>query len=201
MLLRAVALIGASMLVVACQDSGVTVQSVGSTAATPSNSVSSASPTATSSEESATTSATESASSASEQADRTAAEAQWIKSWDVYLAMPTTPPEEREALAATVTVDPAKSRMLADAAEFDGQGLQTYGQIEHVVFWTRSINGENTALIDDCQDRSATGSMETASGNKVTVGVAGRHYQGQMVRGADGVWRVSESFFLKDEPC
>lgn len=207
MQLRVGLLIGACLLAVSCKGSGVTVQSVGPTEADPSTSPTSATATTTAPVatktpvDSSTVPPSGSGDSDPEQADRAAAEAQWIKSWDVYLAIATTPTDQREALAATVTVDPATSRMLTDAAEFDKQGLQTYGQIGHTIFWTQPIGGGSTALIDDCQDRSASGSMETASGNKVTVGVAGLHYQGQMIRGADGIWRVSDTFFLEDEPC
>jgi hypothetical protein len=203
-LLRVIALLTAGALLVGCSESGVTVESVD-----PTGSVESSShlPARTSSQEASSTIATSPTStaeadpSAVEAADRTAAEGQWIQSWNVYLAMASTPAAEREALAATVTVDPAKTKMLADAQEFDRQGLQTYGQIKHRVSWPQPINGANTALIDDCQDRSNSGSLETATGNKVTVGVSGLHYQGQLVRDVDGFWRVSQSFFLKDEPC
>lgn len=91
--------------------------------------------------------------------------------------------------------------MLTDAAEFDRQGLQTYGQLGHRISWPQPINGGNSALIDDCQDRSASGAVEVSSGNKVTVGVSRDHYQGNLMRGGDGVWRVSDVFYLKDEPC
>lgn len=138
---------------------------------------------------------------AGEAADRAAVEAQWIKSWDVYLAMATTPASDRQALAATVTVDPTKTKMLTDAAEFDKQGLKTYGTLGHRISWPQDINGRTFATIDDCQDASQTGSMNVATGNKVTVGVPRDHYQGNLVKGDDGVWRVAEVYYLKDEPC
>ena len=53
---------------------------------------------------------TDSGLPAGEAADRAAVEAQWVKSWDVYLAIATTPAADREALAATVTVDPTCQR-------------------------------------------------------------------------------------------
>ena len=208
MQLRVGLLIGACMLAASCQGSGVTVQSVGPTEADPSPSPTSATATTTASvatttpvELSATVPSSGSSDSDPEQADRAAAEAQWIKSWEVYLSIATTPIDQREALAATVTVDPAKTRMLSDAAEFDRQGLQTYGEIVHRISWPQSIMGSDTALVDDCQDASQTGSFETATGKKVTVGVSREHYQGSMTRGEDGVWRVADSFYLQDEPC
>jgi len=138
---------------------------------------------------------------AGEAADRAAVEAQWVKSWDVYLAIATTPAADREALAATVTVDPTKANMLTDAAQFDSQGLQTYGTLGHRISWPQDINGKTTALIDDCQDRSGAGAYKTSTGDKITVGVPRDHYQGNLVKGDDGVWRVAQVYYLKDEPC
>ena len=207
LVLRILALLTAGLWVVGCTGSGVTEQSVGPTGSgTPSPQSTSASLPPSGLDASNAPSSTRPATTSSpaadaEAADRTAAEAQWIKSWDVYLAMAATPAAERDALASTVTIDPAKSKMLTDAQEFDKQGLQTYGQIGHRISWPQAINGADTALIDDCQDRSNSGSLEASTGNKVTVGVAGLHYQGQLVRGDDGIWRVSQSYFLKDEPC
>ena len=91
--------------------------------------------------------------------------------------------------------------MLTDAAQFDSQGLQTYGTLGHRISWPQDINGGSTAVIDDCQDRSQAGSMKVATGDKVTVGVPRDHYQGNLVKGDDGVWRVAEVYYLKDEPC
>lgn len=151
--------------------------------------------------ESSVTSGTDDGLSAGESADRAAVEAQWVKSWEVYLEIARTPAADREALVATVAIDPTKANILSDAAKFDSQGLETYGSLEHRISWPQPINGGTTALIDDCQDRSESGSMKTATGDKVTVGVPRDHYQGSLVKGEDGVWRVEQVFYLKDEPC
>jgi hypothetical protein len=169
-----------------------------STSASPSQISASQSPSPTAQNE---TSGTDTGLSADESADRAAVESQWVKSWDVYLAIARTPAADREALVATVAVDPTKANMLSDAAKFDSQGLQTYGTLGHRISWPQPINGGATAVIDDCQDASQSGSMKTATGDKVTVGVARDHYQGSLVKGDDGVWRVEQVFYLKDEPC
>ena len=147
------------------------------------------------------TSGTDSGLSAEESVDRAAVESQWVKAWDVYLAIARTPAADREALVATVAIDPTKANMLSDAAKFDSQGLQTYGTLGHRISWPQPVNGASTAVIDDCQDASQSGSMKTATGDKVTVGVARDHYQGNLVKGDDGGWRVEQVFYLKDEPC
>ena len=144
---------------------------------------------------------TDSGPPAGEAADRAAVEAQWVRSWDVLLAIGTTPAGDREALAATVAVDPTKANIVGAGTALDNQGLQTYGTLGHRISWPQDINGKTTALIDDCQDRSGAGAYKTSTGDKITVGVPRDHYQGSLVKGDDGVWRVAEVYYLKDEPC
>lgn len=205
-----VALVSACAVLAGCStDSGVNAQTLESTG--PATSVSptaqppsspDSSPVPVSSPAAPTTAAaTDDGVSAQETADRAAVEAQWVKSWDVYLAIAATPASDREALVDTVAVDPARANMLSDAGKFDSQGLQTYGALGHRISWPQPINGARTALITDCQDASQSGSFKTATGDKVTVGVQRDHYQGSLVKGDDGVWRVTEVFYLKDEPC
>ena len=188
--------------------SGVNTQTLGPiSTSTATSSSTEASPSQTSASQSpspagpSVTSGTDSGLPVEESADRAAVESQWVKSWDVYLEIARTPAADREALVATVAVDPTKTNMLSDAAKFDTQGLETYGSLGHRISWPQSINGATTALIDDCQDASQSGSMKTATGDKVTVGVARDHYQGSLVKGDDGVWRVEQVYYLKDEPC
>jgi len=191
-------------------DSGVNAQTLESTDTVTSVSLtaqslpsSAGSPVPVSSPAASTTAAasTDGGVSAQEAADRAAVEAQWVKSWDVFLAIAITPAADREALVATVSVDPNRSKMLEAGSQFDAQGVQTYGTLGHRISWPQPINGATTAVIDDCQDRSQSGSMKTATGDKVTVGVPRDHYQGSLVKGDDGIWRVAQMFYLKDEPC
>ncbi|WP_188943318.1 hypothetical protein [Nakamurella endophytica] len=119
----------------------------------------------------------------------------------MYLALARTPVADRVAAVDAVAVDPARASMLSDAKRFDAQGVRTYGTLGHRISWPRAVNGGASAVISDCQDRSHSGSLDVATGNKLTVGVARDHYQGRMVKGRDGVWRVEQVYYLKDEPC
>lgn len=139
--------------------------------------------------------------SAQERSDRAAIEAQWIKSWDIYLELPGTPQDQRQALAAIAMVDPALSGALKDASAVNDKGWDTYGDIEHRISWPKAVNGGDTALVDDCMDTSNSGSFETSTGNKTTAGTARLHVQGNLIRSADGNWLVAQNYFLKDEPC
>ena len=115
---------------------------------------------------------------------------------------PRTPAADREALAATVAVDPTKANMLSDAAKFDSQGLETYGSLAIGSPGRSPSTAATTAVIDDCQDAQPERvDRRPRTGDKVTVGVARDHYQGSLVKGDDGVWRVEQVFYLKDEPC
>jgi hypothetical protein len=136
-----------------------------------------------------------------ERADRAAVEAQWIKSWNVYRTLSRLPEGERQGAAAAVAVDPALTLMLQDAQSVSEKGWDTYGTIGHRISWPKPIDGTNEALINDCQDGSLAGSLESATGTKKTVGVERALFQGAMRKGDDGVWRLVQSYFLKDEQC
>ena len=136
-----------------------------------------------------------------EAADRAAIEAQWDKFWQVYLVLPHTPDADRQAMAAAVAVDPGLTNLLTDAKTVEQKGWDSYGQIIHRISWPQPVDGKSTAAIADCQDTSQAGSIETSTGNKMTVGVERNPLQGALVRGDDGVWRVQQAFYLKDEPC
>jgi len=211
----AIALLAATALVTGCSgSSGVNTEDLtsatGSTtiSATLPSSTASASPsTAPPSTASASTEASPSDAPGTdglppqESADRAAIEAQWKTMWQVYAALPHTPESERQALAAQVAVDPALSNLLTDANTLNTKGWDTYGQFTSRISWPEPVDGKATAVIADCQDASQAGSFETSSGNKTTVGVARNPLQGTFVRGQDGVWRVDQVFYLKDEPC
>src|SRR5664279_879835 len=205
-----VALVSACVVLAGCStDSGVNAQTLESTEPATSVSLTAQSlPSSASSPvpvpnpaASTTAAATDGGVSAQESADRAAVEAQWIKSWDVYAALAHTPGDQRAALAGTVAVDPALTNMLTDAQTLTGKGWDTYGQIAHRISWPQSVDGKPSAVIADCQDSSQSGSYETSTGYKRTVGVPRDHMQGLLLRSDDGVWRVQQVFYLKGEPC
>ena len=144
---------------------------------------------------------TSSTISAAEVDDRAAAEAQWTKYAEVYAALPHTPEDQWDALLAAVAVEPMITNAKNDAQIIIGKGRDTYGTVTHRISWTDPINGADTAVLHDCDDGSQTGAYETATGNKVTVGVPRRNTMGTLVRGADGTWRVSAAYIVKDTPC
>lgn len=214
---QGVALALSGWLLVACSSGGSpTVESVPSVVSSSSTASSTAAPNSTaatsptSSPSSSSASAplfssaaptTSDAISATEAADRAAVEAQYTRYWEVYAALPHTPEDQWDALLGAVAVEPVLSNAKKDARTIMGKGRDTYGTVAHRFSWPKSIDGSDTATISDCDDTSQSGAYETATGNKVTVGVPRRHMVGSMIRGADGIWRIQQSYWLADEPC
>lgn len=212
--IEAIALLAAGAILAGCTaTSGVNTQDLTNSTAT--SSISSSTGSIASSSQPATQPTTTSAASlppssgaaatdglsAQESADRAAIEAQWNRLWQIYAALPHTAEGDRHAMAAEVAVDPALSNLLTDANTLNSKGWDTYGQFISRISWPQPVDGKATAVIADCQDASQAGSLETSTGDKKTVGIDRNHLQGTFVRGQDGVWRVDQVFYLKDEPC
>ena len=199
----------AGWLVVACSGGGSPdLQSPATTSSPsavtnslPSSSIPVASSSGSASPLFSSSSETSSTISAAEVDDRAAAEAQWTKYAEVYAALPHTPEDQWDALLAAVAVEPMITNAKNDAQTIIGKGRDTYGTVTHRISWTDPINGADTAVLHDCDDGSQTGAYETATGNKVTVGVPRQNTMGTLVRGADGTWRVSAAYIVKDTPC
>lgn len=151
--------------------------------------------------EPSTSTAASSDISPQEAADRAAIEAQWSKFWDVYVGIVRTPADQRSAVLDPVSVDPIKYRILQEAADFESQGLDNYGSVVPKVYQIDFVGSNNQAVIQDCQDQSAYGSLFVGSGKKRTVGVSDNHLQAGLVRSEDGVWKVQTIQAVENIPC
>ena len=138
---------------------------------------------------------------AQEIADRAAVEAAWNRFWDAALSVVRTPDSQRDALMSSVAVDPIRSEILTEARDAETQGLDRYGTITSHPYWNQSIDGGMTAVIEDCQDSSQSGMLDKSSNEKKTVGVSRNNTRGSLEKGPDGIWRVSNVFYLVDVPC
>ena len=136
-----------------------------------------------------------------EATDRAAIETQWKKFWNVSENIIRTPAEMREAALGEVSVDPIKSRMLSAANKSASEGIDYYGSVVQHPYWVDPVDGRDFAVMRDCQDQSQYGSIEVASGNKRSVGVARDSLQAGFVRDSQGVWRVQNIQFLENVPC
>lgn len=138
---------------------------------------------------------------AQEAADRAAIEAQWVKFWDAYAAIVRTPDEQRDGLLAPLVTSPLKEKIIEVAREANSAGKDNYGTVVHRIFWELPVGGQSTAAIADCQDQANSGTIDLASGSKLTVGEPRVNLRGQLVRGSDGVWRVQTLVTLGSTGC
>lgn len=145
--------------------------------------------------------ATTSNVSSREAAERAAIESQWKKFWRIYVDIVRTPSDQREQVLDSVSIDPTKSRVLKDASDLEGEGLDNYGDVILNVYQIDLLNDGDAAVLQDCQDQSGFGSLYVESGRKRTVGVPQNHMQAGLIRGDDGVWRVQTLQYVENQPC
>lgn len=138
---------------------------------------------------------------AQEIADRAAVEAAWANFWTVSDSLADAAENDRNLIAATISIDPTLTQILEQARQFSADGLAFYGAPALHPYWEQSIGGGVTAVMGDCTDTSQSGTIETSTGKKRTVGVPDDNTRATFTKGADGVWRVREIFYLLDVPC
>ena len=124
--------------------------------------------------------------------------AQYRKFFELQTPLIQAPAAQRPAIFAEVAVDPSYSRTLEGVAAAEAAGETFYGELtlNPVIV---SVD-DRTARLRDCQDASRTGRMKKATGTKVTVGRKADQLLATMVRGDDGVWRMSHAQY-QAEPC
>lgn len=136
-----------------------------------------------------------------EQADRTAIEAVWRQTWDLYSGINEIPSGDRATKVDALMIDPIRSQLLNGASQNDAAGLTQYGSITLHPYWYRAVNGLPYAVIGDCRDTSEFGDKEVTTGAKRTVGVVDSNTVGHFVRDADGSWRLWNVTYVTDIPC
>lgn len=126
--------------------------------------------------------------------DRAAAEQAWLDYWDQRDSLAANysdvPESEWYPLMSQYAVEEIARQDTVGFADLRSRGWVAYGQVEHRVFWEEDIAGGDTARLWDCRDDSQAGAMDIATGEKRTVGEAGKGYRGTLIRGDDGQWRV-----------
>jgi len=138
---------------------------------------------------------------AREIADRAAVEKTWDDFWTVALGVVRMPDDERKAALAAVAVDPLRTQILNEARDASAKGLDRYGAMTAHPYWQQRVDGQSTAVMGDCQDSSKSGTVETASGQNKTVGVADNNIRATFVRTDDGQWKVQDVYYLVDVQC
>jgi hypothetical protein len=101
-------------------------------------------------------------------------------------------------LLAAVAAEPLLSRVLNGLDAQLTRGIRQYGLVKprpRVVGLTA-----RSASVVDCQDASGSGVLDVDTGLPRSRGADRTPVSAALVRGADGVWRVSEARYL-DGPC
>ncbi len=137
---------------------------------------------------------------AKESQDRQAAELVWRQFNRLTLTMASLPADQLEQSIGSVAVDPLLTRLRNAYAKLKAQHEAGYGQTISYIAWPQPIDGKDTAVLNDCQDGSQAGYLDTETGNKLTVGTPNAPARGTLQR-TPGGWRVANSEALLGETC
>lgn len=129
-------------------------------------------------------------SSPSSTDQRAAVEAAYRRFWSVSWDVDKQPPARWRSLLASVSVDPELTRLYAGTRAQQAAGIRLYGRVVPRPSAGRLVGSR--ADLSDCQDASKAGQADARSGARKTVGVARTPVTASLVRGSDGVWRVSD---------
>jgi hypothetical protein len=110
----------------------------------------------------------------------------WAVSWDVD----KQPVPRWRVVLAGVSVDPELTRVYAGTKAQRQAGIRMFGHVRLGPPVLRLAVGR--AEVFDCQDASQAGQADSRTGRPRTVGVARSPVEAVVLRGADGVWRVSD---------
>jgi hypothetical protein len=127
--------------------------------------------------------------------------AQYRSFWSNLNAASRLAEADRVRLLERFASDAALKSLLAGIARERAKGHVFYGaEKPRPQIKTLSVGQQPVAVIDDCQDASATGLEDVRSHRRLTVGVARNHVVATMHQMADGVWRVVFVTYPKT-PC
>jgi hypothetical protein len=138
-----------------------------------------------------TSTASRTSAASTEMVDRAAVEAAYRRFWAVSWSIDKQPSARWRSILASVATEPVLTRLVERTGLQVRNGITRYGQvIPHPT--VSPINGARTVTVRDCQDAHAAGQADRRTGEAKTVGVARSPVVGALVRGPDGVWRVSD---------
>ena len=124
---------------------------------------------------------------------------QYGKFWAELSTTSRLDPSERRETLARVAVDPQLSSVLKGFEDLDAKGHVLYGTNKPRP--TVKIDADQQrAVVDDCQDSSAAGTAEKATGKRLTVGRPRNHVVVTMRLDADGAWKMAFASYTK-KPC
>jgi len=125
--------------------------------------------------------------------------------WSTYDATAAQASPDKAAVTKTlsaVAADPALTSSVNDIVNAALAGQKAYGS--YLVHPKTPVfqNEQNTeALVTDCIDSSKSGWANASTGDPLTVGVPAVFSKATMVKGADGIWRMSQVTFDDTVTC
>ena len=105
----------------------------------------------------------------------------------------------RRALLTAVTTDPELTSLLQGIARERARGRAFYGAAIPRPTLKQFSPAQQLAVVDDCQDASASGVVQLSSGRHLTAGTAHEHVVVTMHLGSDDRWRVAFISFPKSQ--
>lgn len=113
----------------------------------------------------------------------------YVRFWDVSLPVDQLPPDQWRPVLAQVAAEPMLTQLVTGTDWQQEHNLRLYGRVQARV---RDVHLDGSqATVRDCQDASKTGQADRTAGSAKTVGVARNPVDATLVRGTDGIWRVS----------
>ncbi len=132
--------------------------------------------------------------------DRQDAEIVWRRFDALSITLAALPADQVEPAIRQVAVDPQLTRLRNGYTKLKAQHQAGYGLDISSIAWPQPIGGKSTAILNDCQDGSQAGYLDTKTGNKLTVGTPNTLMRGTLQRTSDG-WRVASAELLQGEKC
>jgi hypothetical protein len=124
---------------------------------------------------------------------------QYEKFWADLATTSKLPADQRREALAKLTVDPQLTSVLKGLQELDRKGHVLYG-VNKPRPKVQIAADQKRAVVDDCQDSSAAGTAEAATGKRLTVGKPRNHVVVTMQKGLDGIWKMAFASYTK-KPC
>lgn len=124
------------------------------------------------------------------QPDDSAAKRSYVAFIAILDRADSIPEEQRSQKLSLYMTEPQLSKVINRIKEMKGDDITSYGKLNPHV---QSIQvNDRHAVIQDCQDSSYAGIMNSRTGEKLNRGIENESVTAYLSKGADGRWRVTK---------
>ncbi|MGI8414951.1 MAG: hypothetical protein ACR2P2_01835 [Nakamurella sp.] len=124
----------------------------------------------------------------------------WLRYWQIAYTMQKIPAAQRPAAFGAAMVNPALRELLASAAVNDKNHWNGYGTVTHDIHWGPPVDGENSAVMADCQDQSKFGVFDTTNNTILSYGPSRVNVQATFEKTKAG-WKLAKMFSPDGTTC